>query len=343
MAFKTLLIQLGDIGDVVWTLPAIGAVKSAYNDSRVSMLLRKPFSGILEDNPHIDKLFLVPQSGGCKGVQENIALICSIRAHGFDQVIDLRSGDRGAFMSLLSGAPRRIAMLYRTGVPFWRNWVYTDLVEPEMIKKRGAAEQTLRILREIGIETVNEIPEIPVADAKKAQMMVKLKQHGLAESDKWVSINVFSRWSYKEIRQEKWVEIINWLWLEHGLKSILIGSPEERLKAGKISENTGDYFLNFAGLTKLDELPALLSLSALHIGVDSAAPHIAAAVGTPTLSVYGPSDWFDWAPVGDKHKIITSDMDCCPCGRKGCDDSEISKCLDELPVEIIKEAIRKQL
>ncbi len=343
MAFKTLLIQLGDIGDIVWMLPAMKAVKSAYDDSKVSVLLKKPFGGILEDNPHIDKLFMVPQSSGCKELRDNLALIRSMRAYGFDQVIDFRSGDRGAIMSLLTGAPRRVAMLYHSGVPFWRNWVYTQLVEPVMIKRRGAAEQTLRILREIGIDTREDIPEIRTTDEKRTNIRSKLQQYGIRATDKWISINIFSRWPYKEIKQEKWVEIINWLWAEYGIKTILIGSPDEKSKAMKVSENTGNYFLNFAGLTGLNELPALLSLSALHIGVDSAAPHIAAAVGTPTLTIYGPSDWFDWAPMGDKHKIITSDMDCCPCGRKGCDDSGISKCLDELPVEKIKAAIKQQL
>jgi len=129
MALKTLLIQLGDIGDIVWMLPAIRAVKSAYNDSKVSVLLKKPFSGILEGNPDNEKLFRVPQSSGCKGLRENLALVRGMRAYGFDQVVDFRSGDRGAIMSLLTGAPRCVAMLYRSGVPFWRNWVFTQLVD----------------------------------------------------------------------------------------------------------------------------------------------------------------------------------------------------------------------
>lgn len=343
MTFKTLLIQLGDIGDIVWMQPAIRAVKAAHDDSKVSVLLKKPFRGILEDDPHIDKLFTVPQSGGCKGLRENLELIHNLRSYRPDMVVDFRSGDRGAIMSWLSGAPRRVAMLYRSGVPFWRNWAYTELVEPEMIKKRGAAEQTLRILREIGIHAANEVPEIRVSDAKRTNVALKLHQHGITEADKWVSINIFSRWPYKEIRQEKWVGIINWLWSEYAIQTILIGSSEEKQKAGKIPEETGTHFHNFAGLTGLDELPALLSLSSLHIGVDSAAVHIAAAVGTPTLTIYGPSDWFDWAPPGEKHKVIIPDMDCCPCSRKGCDDSGTSKCLDELPLEKIKGEIKKML
>ncbi len=96
-----------------------------------------------------------------------------------------------------------------------------------------------------------------------------------------------------------------------------------------------------AGETTLGELAALLRLSRLHVGVDSAAPHIAAAVGTPTITLYGPSDWRDWAPVGDKHHVVKSDMDCSPCHRKGCEGSGRSRCLENIPIERVREAIEK--
>jgi heptosyltransferase-3 len=343
MGTRVLLIQLGDIGDIVWMIPAIRAVKSAYAGSKVSVLLKKSFCGILEDDHTIDRIFTVPDSKGFDACRDNFSLIRSIRACRFDMVIDLRAGDRGAFMSLLSGAPRRIAMLYRDGVPFWRNWAYTDLVDPVRVKKRGAAEQSLMILREIGIATDDEVPSIHVPDAKRARALAALRDSGVAEGDRWVSINPFSRWSYKEIHTGKWIEIINWLWSDFRLRTVLVGSPEERQRAGQIAARTGDHFINFAGSTKLGDLPALLSLSLLHIGVDSAAPHIAAAVGTPTITIYGPSDWFDWAPLGEAHAVVTPDMDCSPCRRKGCDDGGKSKCLDELPVEKIKAAIQKRI
>jgi heptosyltransferase-3 len=93
----------------------------------------------------------------------------------------------------------------------------------------------------------------------------------------------------------------------------------------------------------LGELPGVLSLSFLHIGVDSAAPHIAAAVGTPTITIYGPSDWYDWAPIGDIHKIIFPDLECVPCHKKGCQDEGWSRCLEELKVEQVQAVIRQTL
>jgi heptosyltransferase-3 len=81
----------------------------------------------------------------------------------------------------------------------------------------------------------------------------------------------------------------------------------------------------------------------LHIGVDSAAPQIAAAVGTPTLTIYGPSDWREWAPPGEKNKVVLPDMDCSPCYKKGCNGSGRSDCLDKLAVAKVQDVVETML
>jgi heptosyltransferase-3 len=90
-------------------------------------------------------------------------------------------------------------------------------------------------------------------------------------------------------------------------------------------------------------LAGLLGQSLLHIGVDSAAPHIAAATGAPTITIYGPSSWKEWAPVGKSHRVIVSNMDCVPCRQKGCDGSGRSRCLETLTVDQVKPVIRKAM
>ena len=100
---------------------------------------------------------------------------------------------------------------------------------------------------------------------------------------------------------------------------------------------------NLAGKTTLVELAGLLRLSALHLGVDSAAPHIAAAVGTPTITIYGPSDWREWAPIGEHHRVVVPPMECVPCRQKGCDGKEWSRCLETLETGQVQEVIREAL
>ncbi len=95
------------------------------------------------------------------------------------------------------------------------------------------------------------------------------------------------------------------------------------------------FFVNLAGRTTLGELAALISLSRLHLGVDSAAPHIAAAVGTPTVTIFGPSNWRAWTVEDATHRIVRSDRECVPCNDKGCEGTGRSLCLDELGVEAV--------
>ena len=345
---KILLIQLGDIGDVVWTTPTIRAAKSAIPDGKLSILVRGGFGSLLEADPSVDRVFETKHYSGnlFRQAAGHFAFLRKIRAQHFDLAVDLRLGDRGAFMSLMTGAPIRVTMHHPEGLPIWRTFCFTHGVVPVgdgVIKHRGATEQSLRILRPLGMDTEDISPRLWVSDAVKKSVREILSREKADGQKDWITINPFSRWSYKEWGESKWAEVINWLWKDRGIPSVIIGSAEERQRAEAIIGLCEDRVINLAGQTTLAELAGVLSLSRLHIGVDSAAPHIAAATGVPTITIYGPSSWFDWAPVGKDHRVILPEMDCVPCHQKGCDGSGHSRCLDELKPEQVIPVIREAL
>ena len=115
----------------------------------------------------------------------------------------------------------------------------------------------------------------------------------------------------------KWVRIIDWLGDEFGIGVVVVGSPAEKERAGELIGACSGRVCNLAGKTTLAELAGVLHLSRLHIGVDSAAPHIAAAVGTPTVTLYGPSDWRYWAPPGERHRVVVAGHGMRPLQSKG--------------------------
>ncbi|MBU4344801.1 MAG: glycosyltransferase family 9 protein [Desulfobacteraceae bacterium] len=340
-----LLIQLGDIGDVVWATPTFRAVKEAYPQANVSVLLRESFGSLLEADPHIHKIFEVKRYNGniLKRARKQLSFIRDLRTERFDLVFDLRSDDRGAYTALLSGAQIRAALLYR-GLK-WRNLLFTHLVDPPASKERiyGAAEQSLCIVREFGIDTKDTIPKLWVSEKVKRRAEKLLDDNGVTAVSRWITLNPFSRWEYKEWEHEKWVQVIDWLWEEYGIATVVVGAPEEREKSIDIVNKCKGRIYNLTGRTSLDELAGVLSLSSLHIGVDSAAPHIAAAVGIHTITIYGPSEWLVWAPLGEIHSVVTPDRDCAPCHQKGCDGSGTSKCLEELTIDKVERAIHRAL
>jgi len=337
-----LLIQLGDIGDVVWATPTFRAVKETHPKANVSVLLRQPIGSMLEANPHIYRIFEVKRYKGnfLKKVKGQYRLLRALHRERFELVFDLRLDDRGAFMAFISGAPVRVA-LKCPGV-LWRNRLFTHVVVPPVPKERifGAAEQSLRLVREFGIDTKDTTPKLWVSEKAKRKSEKLLNVDNITTYRRWVTLNPFSRWQYKEWEHGKWVHIVDWLWKEYGIPTVIVGAFEEREKAVNIANKCRGKIFNLAGKTTLDELAAVLRLSGLHVGVDSAAPHIAAAVGTPTVTIYGPSDWRDWAPLGKIHSVVTPDRDCVPCHQKGCDGSGISKCLETLTVDQVKRAIQ---
>ncbi len=336
---KILIIQLGDIGDVVWAIPTFEAVKSAFPHVELSVLTRKPFGDLLLDHISVDKVFQTSK----ESILRQLQLLVSLRREKFDLIFDLRSDDRGAYTSFLVCAPIRAA-LYYPGLS-WRNRAFTHLVDPPQNNERvhSAAEQSLRIVREFGIKETTTIPKIHVSQKNKDKIIELINLEKIETERGFITINPFSRWSYKEWGIDKWQQLLSLLWEKYKMPTLVIGSSEERKRADELKAKANFPIHNFAGRTNLRELSALLQISRLHIGVDSAAPQIATAVGTPTLTIYGPSDWREWAPPGVGNQVVVPDMDCSPCHKKGCDGSGRSDCLETMTVNKVQDAAEKMM
>lgn len=360
---RILIIQLGDIGDVVWSLPALQAVRDAYPGAEVAVLLREGSGSLLAASVSPPKIFEVRKgkSGPGGRLVSSIRLVRELRRERFDLVFDFRGDERGGYMTFLTGAPIRAALHYPS-LPWLRNRLFTHLVAPSgMARAIGAADLSLHILKAFGIETGKIIPELLLSQEVRLRAARILADEGIPAPEEatggggermrtgtvrrggWVTMNPFSRWSYKEWGLLKWVQVINGLWREFGIAAVIVGAPAERERAGELGNSCAGKVCNLAGKTTLAELAGVLRLSRLHIGVDSAAPHIAAAVGTPTVTLYGPSDWRYWAPPGERNRVVVPEMACAPCHLKGCEGSGISRCLDTLPVERVQAVIGEAL
>jgi ADP-heptose:LPS heptosyltransferase len=336
---KILVLQLGDIGDVVWAIPTFRSVKSTFPEAELSIVTRKPFGDLLLDDSTISKVFQVDK----KSFFKQLELLTTLRREKFDLLFDLRSDDRGAIMSFFSGAKMRGA-LYYPGLK-WRNRAFTHLINPPPPKERilGAAEQSLKIVRGFGIIQTTSVPQIVVNEELRNKMNKLLAAEIFQTANGWVSINPFSRWSYKEWGMQKWHELVAFIWKKYKMPAIVLGSKDEIERISQYKACALSPIINFVGRTTLREMAALLQMSRLHIGVDSAAPQIAAAVGTTTLTIYGPSDWRDWAPPGDRNHVVLPDMDCSPCHQKGCNGSGRSECLETIAVAKVQDAVETML
>jgi len=331
-----LVIQLGDIGDVVLATASFRALKDLLPGARVHALVRKGCRALLSADPNLSGILESRRGGGkfTDVAREDVGLVRSLRAERFDLVIDLRTGDRSAILALLARGTEKVA--YAGDGAFWRRFIFTrlfDRLAAAPLPAHPGADQSLRILRAAGLEVKNFLPQLHVSEETDTSAMRILKEAGLAPGARFFTVNPFSRWKYKEWGYDRWAEVIAKLGERHGFPSVLIGSAEESGEAEGILRKAGAAGRSIAGKTSLGELAAVLRRSTLHLGVDSAAPHIASALGTSTLTIFGPSDWHAWVLPDDFHRVVAPDMPCVPCHRKGCDGKEKSICLEELPAE----------
>jgi heptosyltransferase-3 len=331
-----LVIQLGDIGDVVLATATFHALKDRLPDARVHVLVRKGCGTLLAADPNLVGIYESRRGGGKLSdiARENLALVRSLRAKRFDLVIDLRTGDRSAILALLSRGTEKVACAGDGA--FWRRFIFTRLLDRLAVAPPPAhpgADQSLRILRAAGFNVGNFLPRLYVSDESDEAALEILSTAGISPGTRFITINPFSRWKYKEWRQERWAEVIEKLDERHGIATVLTGTREDSGGAESIVRQSRGKAVSLAGKTDLGELAAVLRRSSLHLGVDSAAPHMAAALGTPTLTIFGPSDWRAWVVPDNLHRVVTPDMHCVPCHRKGCDGKEKSVCLEELPAD----------
>jgi predicted lipopolysaccharide heptosyltransferase III len=329
-----LLIQLGDIGDVVLTMPAIRTLQQHRPASSLVLCVREHARELAQDCPWADGVISISKEPRRfdRELAHQLEFISRLRRPRFAMAIDLRTGSRGAVAALLSGARRRIGRFADQG-PFWRNCMFTHLVRPEDEMHQYAPEHHLGIISPFGFHSDDIIPALSIPEARSKKAGIIFKEAGVPDSSPILAIHPFSLWHYKEWRASEWITLIRRLTEEHGFAAIVTGSPTERTRAEELTVGSGKYVFNLAGKTSIGELPAVLKRCHLFIGVDTAALHIAAAVGVPTVGIFGPSSPTTWAPRGKSHCVVTKGLSCQPCRQKGCQGSERSRCLDQLTAE----------
>ncbi len=339
-----LLIQLGDIGDVVLTLPAVRALKENFPLAGVVVAVREKARELMEDCPWAAGVIAVNEEK--RSLREEISyqmdFFRSLRSFSFDLAFDMKTGDRGAILAFLSGARQRVG-LYASDGKLWRNRVFTHLALPYQAPGRHMAQHYLSLLDAYGIRTEHIWPEHHPSEARIQQARVLLRNEHVPSDRPLVAVQPFSLWKYKEWASEKYAALIHWLVSSYRVAVILTGSREERPRAEDLLRRCTESTYNLVGKTSIGTLGAVFKFCTMFIGVDSAGMHIAASVGIPTVGIFGPSSTVDWAPRGGGHRFVRKDLPCVPCQRKGCEDSERSRCLDELTLQEVQSVVKEHM
>lgn len=339
-----LLIQLGDIGDVVLSFPAIKALHENFPQANVIVAVREKAKELIEDCRWATDVISIDEEERTwiEELRYQKKFFSRLRRFHFDLAIDIKPGDRGALLAFLSGALQRVSYYANDG-KLWRNRVFTHLATDEPIPGRHMAQYYRGLLEAYNIKTDHIWPEHDVSDDRYQKARTLFKNEAIPSDRPIIAVQPFSLWKYKEWGVNKYIQLINWLISEYNVSIIITGSLDERERADEIIKNCQRNTYNLAGKTSIGTLVGIFKTCRLFIGVDSAGVHIAAAVGLSTVCIFGPSSYIDWAPRGKQHRVVHKDFPCVPCRDKGCHGNEISRCLEELTFEEVRDVVKTQM
>jgi len=344
---KILLVRLREIGDVVFTTPALRAVRQRFPDASVSYLVEPLAAPVVAANPNIDELIVTPRGA----LAADIRLGLHLRARRYDLAIDFHGGPRASLLTWLSGARQRVGYGVRG-----RAWMYTVRVDrPRQLRPRHAVENQWDLLTAIGVPAPSreaDPVEMPVDPRAAAQVAGKLQAAGVVGTERLVVIHVSAGNPFRRWPRDAFAETAAKILGRHAdLRVIVVSGPSEREAARHVVENARTRLaeadrsrvIGF-GECSLAELRALFDQAALFIGGDSGPLHVAATSAVPIVGLYGPTLPVRSAPWRSRGLLTESvepgPLECRPCDQRVCVHGDF-RCLSSIaPAAVVQAAAR---
>jgi heptosyltransferase-1 len=350
-----LLVRLRLIGDVVFTTPIPGALKRAWPAARISYLVEEAAAPVLATHPHIDDLIIARRRRGLRRLADDARLAARLRRARFDLVIDLHGGPRSSWLTLATGAPRRVGYAIKG-----RSWMYTTTVaRPRELRPRHSVVNQWDLLEAIdgwpgGPADPRRDPVVmPVAAEADAAVVRRLAAAGVTSSHTLIVAHVSAGNPFRRWPEPGFVSLLVSLAAKDPARRIVLSSgPSDRAAANRIAaaarERLGPAAPRIVefGEFGLAEMRALIGRSRLFVGGDTGPLHIAATTATPVVGLYGPTlaarsaPWRD--PAIPTHSLEIAGLPCRPCEQQVCAPGDF-RCLTTLRPEDVAAAAEQAL
>jgi heptosyltransferase-3 len=345
---RVLIIKLRHHGDVLLASPVFSVLKNHAPHIKLDALVYGDTADMLTFHPAIDEVLTIDRKWKDMGVirqgMHELALLSRIRSKHYDLIIHLTEHPRGAWIRRLSGARYGVARKQADREGLWKRG-FTHIYPAPKGKPRHTVELHLDALRRIGIQPDQNERRLILEPGTEARQAVhnRMSHYGLTKGS-FIHIHPTSRWLFKcwpEARMSDLIRILQ----SQNQKVVVTAAPSEQemTMVKHILRSLPQSVIDLSGQLSLKELAALTEQAKLFIGVDSAPMHIAAAMQTPVIALFGPSGDKEWGPWMTPNCVLTSDHVCRPCGNDGCGGGKVSECLNVISVESVLHAVKELL
>lgn len=304
-----LVIKLRYIGDTVLTLPLLNALARGLPAAALHGLVNQESAPVLAGNPHLRRVWRFTPAH--RRPTSFFKLVGQLRSQRYDAVIDLTSNDRSALLSFLSRARWRMG--------FWRDrFLYQRLfynrMIPSVLGSGHAVDHHLKVAGYLGLAVPDIHPWIPVSEAAIAGLAPKLARQGLSRQHPFVILHPGARRPYKSWPPARFARLADRIIARAGVQVAFSGGPADGATIQGILKQMDHPAVDLAGVLSLEELPALIRQAVCLVGNDSGPIHIATAVNTPAIALFGPTEPAVWGPRREHDRLFEVKLPCRPCG-----------------------------
>lgn len=333
---RLLIIKLSSLGDVILSVPGIRAIREKFPHHKISLLVGEGSKDILLKSPYIDELLVVDLKGKDKGVAGLLGIARILRKKSFDLVVDLQNNRLSHLLSFLSMSLDRYGYDNRKLSFLLNHRVKDD--KPRV----GPVEHQFRMLKLLGIDLrENRLELWPTADDEEYVENL-LNKEWLSDDQKIIGINMGAskRWVTKCWSKAQMVKFCDELGLKN-IRVVVTGTEEDVLAANMLVNAVKNAkVINLCGKTTVNQLAALIKRCAVYVSADSSPLHVAAAVNTPIVAFFGPTDPLRHMPPAKDYLIIRKELPCSPCYKAKC---KHKKCMNMITAEEVLQGVDKFL
>ncbi len=322
-----LIIKPGAIGDLLQLTPVIRALKSRYPQAGISLLVGSPStSELFKYNAHVRETLVFDKTGTHKSLRALLQLWRLLRGNKYDLVINFQRSNLKTWFLASAAFPCRVLVYHkdRTGTVH-------------------AVVNYLETVAPLGIEATKTSLELTFSAQERA--FAKEVVFSLGSAGKpLIALNPGASHPVNRWATDRFAALSDMLTQKLSARVIIIGGKEDIPLAEEIAAKTGSKPLNMAGKANLLQLGALLEQCDILVSGDTGPMHIAAAVGTRVVALFGAADPERTGPVGSGHRVIqAADVACVPCKSRSCNNKAYLECMEKIPVSLVFETIRDML
>jgi len=332
---KIFVIDLLNIGDVLFTTPALRSLRKAYPNADITMLVNQRFIDVVKHNPNLDCVIGIDKNGYHRSPRHFLELVSEIRQLHCDMAINLHGDARSSLITLLSGAEQKCGLVSRG----FEKLYHRPVMQRVDIHR---VDSYLEILSALGIEPHEDRRmEMHTDEASGYGAARMWTDAGLDGCGQVIGLNPGASVLIKQWPGVRWTELIQQLH-DVGYRTAMFGGPRDVDTVRQIISSVGNPPVVFTGRLDLLELAALTGKCAVFVSTDTGPMHIAVTQQTPVVALFGPTNPLEFGPYMTSNIVCRASGHCTGC-RRGARDAHLHSCLSSISAADVVSAVTRLL